>query len=684
MEKTQYLYGFLLLFVSLFACRQDSRARFCLEEAERLMESRPDSSLSLLESLCSPEKLPSEDYVTWCLLLTQARDKNYLEHTSDSVIEVAVRYFEKRNEPHRMAQAYYCRGRVLSDLNLSEEALEAYLKAKEQAGQTADYNLQARINNHLGGLHWKNMNNRESLSYYQEAHRVYAFLSDTAGMVNTLCNIGKCLQGMNRLDSASVYYGKALDLTEEGNLQSQKGTVLTSLGNISMEQGDYVTALARYQGALRSTKKSKYLDTRYHNLGKAYQLLGQADSALFYLEKIVGSENLFTRCNAHRLLYQLAKERGAHDSAFVHNETYWQLRDSIEHLYRPHELEQVKALYNKERLQNRHDRQMREAEIRQLVWVVLFLASLVVGMFIYSYFNKKLALQRARNQEILNLLEENRRQLAVKNQELDTQNARLEAVQQSLSKLWEEKDCLEKKREEQVSRLEEDNRKQEAAHERELEELESRIKSATDEKEALLHEKVALIHQKDMLLDQQDVQLKAMLKAGKQYEEQIEKLVSERQKTRQEMDALRLEIDTLRSESEARLQQEMKSREDYQAQYKMYETWQKELVTQNRCLSRVHKQLVLSVWKEPDWESFMENFNRIYPGFYDHLVADFDLTQREIRIVCLTKLGIKTGKVACVFGLGEDMIRRIKSDIRKRCFPTSTAHSLDQIIKRWY
>ena len=51
-------------------------------------------------------------------------------------------------------------------------------------------------------------------------------------------------------------------------------------------------------------------------------------------------------------------------------------------------------------------------------------------------------------------------------------------------------------------------------------------------------------------------------------------------KDRQEMDALRLEIDTLRSESEARLQQEMKSREDYQAQYKMYETWQKELVTQ--------------------------------------------------------------------------------------------------------
>ncbi|MBP3517359.1 MAG: hypothetical protein J6K31_02900 [Parabacteroides sp.] len=109
MEKTQYLYGFLLLFVSLFACRQDSRARFCLEEAERLMESRPDSSLSLLESLRFPERLSSEDYAIWCLLVTQARDKNYLEHTSDSVIDVAVRYFEKQNEHIGWLQAYYCR-----------------------------------------------------------------------------------------------------------------------------------------------------------------------------------------------------------------------------------------------------------------------------------------------------------------------------------------------------------------------------------------------------------------------------------------------------------------------------------------------------------------------------------------------------------------------------------------------
>ena len=682
MGKTQIMVFLFWIVIGLSACHSSSDPT--LYEAERMMKSYPDSALALLETIRNPEKMPAGDYATWCLLVTQARDKNYVEHTSDSVIGVAVRYFEKRKDPHRKAQAYYCQGRVLSDLDLEGEALEAYLKAKEQAVQTIDYDLRARINNHLGGLYWKNMNYRESLVSYKEAHQAYACNSDTAGMVNTLCNVGKCLQGMDRLDSASFYYEKALKLADEGDIQAQKGTVLTSLGNINMDRGEYTTALEYYQGALRNADNPKFLDTRYYNLGKAYQMLEQTDSALFYLEKILGSESLFTQCNVHRLLYQLAKERRAYDSAFAYNETYLQLRDSIEHLYRPHELERVKALYNKERMQNRYDKQMQDAEIRQLVWVVLFLASLVVGTFIYFYFNKKLSLQKRSNQETMKILNENRRQLSDKDKELSENNARLEIVQQSLCQIQKEKERLVEERDEQVRILEEDNWKQQAEYEQQLEEIETRSKSIVEEKEKILHEKEVLVHQKDLLLGQQHSRLSSMSKDEKLYKEQIGILMSERQKIELEMKTLRTEIDTLRLESETQLQQELESKKDYSSLCKMYEAWQKELISQNSCLSRIRDRLVLDIWKERDWEVFMENFNQVYPGFLTHLTGSFNLTDREIRIVCLTKLGLKTTKVSTVFNLGEDMIRRIKSDIRKRCFPASTAYSLDQIIKKWY
>ena len=62
------------------------------------MSEHPDSALFLLEQVAALEKMPERDYATWCLLITEARDKNYIEHTSDSLINVAIQYFEKKKD----------------------------------------------------------------------------------------------------------------------------------------------------------------------------------------------------------------------------------------------------------------------------------------------------------------------------------------------------------------------------------------------------------------------------------------------------------------------------------------------------------------------------------------------------------------------------------------------------------
>ena len=88
MKRHIHLILFLSI-VSLGACQKQSHIFPLFQEAEILMGSRPDSSLYLLESVQSPENLPVAEYASWCLLITQARDKNHVEHTSDSLIDVA-------------------------------------------------------------------------------------------------------------------------------------------------------------------------------------------------------------------------------------------------------------------------------------------------------------------------------------------------------------------------------------------------------------------------------------------------------------------------------------------------------------------------------------------------------------------------------------------------------------------
>ena len=64
-----------------------------LSEAELLILTYPDSALSLLENL-NPNNEDISLKARYALLLTQAEDKNYILHTDDSLINMAVSYYD--------------------------------------------------------------------------------------------------------------------------------------------------------------------------------------------------------------------------------------------------------------------------------------------------------------------------------------------------------------------------------------------------------------------------------------------------------------------------------------------------------------------------------------------------------------------------------------------------------------
>ena len=112
MKQTIYCLLFLCL---LTGCYPSMKPQ--LEEAEVLLTENPDSAYRLLQTIERPERHPEAEYATWCLLTTQAADKSYQKHTSDSLIQVAVRYFSRQHDPDRLATALYTQGRVITNCN---------------------------------------------------------------------------------------------------------------------------------------------------------------------------------------------------------------------------------------------------------------------------------------------------------------------------------------------------------------------------------------------------------------------------------------------------------------------------------------------------------------------------------------------------------------------------------------
>lgn len=90
------LYVFFLFFITgLMSCSHHSGL---YEHAEKIMSQHPDSVLTLLSTIQDVNDLSEKDRAMYYLLLTEAQNKTYVKPTSDSLITIAVEFFDKTED----------------------------------------------------------------------------------------------------------------------------------------------------------------------------------------------------------------------------------------------------------------------------------------------------------------------------------------------------------------------------------------------------------------------------------------------------------------------------------------------------------------------------------------------------------------------------------------------------------
>ena len=97
----------LFIYGLLFSCTSKDAFEI-FDRVEKYMETYPDSALLLLNQISQPEKLQGRECADYALLLTQARDKNYLDSLqSDSLIKLAVDYYQDSDDNVRGGKALF-------------------------------------------------------------------------------------------------------------------------------------------------------------------------------------------------------------------------------------------------------------------------------------------------------------------------------------------------------------------------------------------------------------------------------------------------------------------------------------------------------------------------------------------------------------------------------------------------
>lgn len=197
--------GSILMSVFLSSCSSSVKSPLLLS-ADSLMEIYPDSALSILESISSPQKLPRADRALYALLLTQARHKNYIALGDDSLIKTAVEYYGDKKKSVRAAKAHYYWGATYGEKGYTSFAVDEYLTAIRLMPVRDEF--LAMIYDNLADCYEKDELDNVAMEAYRAAYQI---LKGKSGQIYPMRGIARMFLLQNRKDSALFYYQQALD-----------------------------------------------------------------------------------------------------------------------------------------------------------------------------------------------------------------------------------------------------------------------------------------------------------------------------------------------------------------------------------------------------------------------------------------------------------------------------------------
>ena len=164
--KTTILAMLLLASCILAACTRSS-PNIQLVQADSLIQKFPDSALHFLQGIQPKGLHLAADRAYYALLLTQVKDKNFIQQTEDSQIRIAVQYYDSIKDIPMQAKSYYYWGCIRRDQNNHPEALKKFFTAITHAQNISDNKLAGYIYNNIANLYLLQRLNEQADSIYQ-------------------------------------------------------------------------------------------------------------------------------------------------------------------------------------------------------------------------------------------------------------------------------------------------------------------------------------------------------------------------------------------------------------------------------------------------------------------------------------------------------------------------------------
>ena len=371
--------GSIFMSVSLSSCSSPSVKNQLLLCADSLMETYPDSALSILESITYPQKMPRADRALYALLLTQARHKNYIALEDDSLIKTAVDYYGDKKKSLRAAKAHYYWGATYREMGYTSFAVEEYLTAIRLMPVRNEF--LAMIYDNLAECYEEDCLYNVAIENYRAAYQI---LKGKDEQTYPMRGIARVFLLQNEKDSALYYYQQALDCALADQDSSLIGALYHDLAMVYSEKKDYIQADKFVSKAILLQGQ----DAINTCLSKAQIMLNlnKLDSASYFFSKNMDELDIYGKAVCYDGMYQIAKRKGEWKTATENMDAYKILYDSMQIMT---DNEELNRLMDKHQLEE-HKRLLSE-HTRTLIFslITAFSSLMIICVFCFMWNDRK-------------------------------------------------------------------------------------------------------------------------------------------------------------------------------------------------------------------------------------------------------------------------------------------------------
>lgn len=199
----------------------------------------------------------------------------------------AEKIFSSNGKPLLLAANLSDIGILYYYLKQPDKAMKNYLLALGIYKKENNLRGQAAIFGQIGQLYEKRMRYDSAFYYQNLALKASERTTDISGAAKIYENLGSIYEDLEKYDLAYQHFKKSLDLYQKDRNELGSIEVINNLGDILRKTGKYQASIVETQKAMKLADKLGniyQLASCCRDLGKAYELMNQMDSAYHYVK----------------------------------------------------------------------------------------------------------------------------------------------------------------------------------------------------------------------------------------------------------------------------------------------------------------------------------------------------------------------------------------------------------------